>query len=452
MAEARTKISLDSGSFEKGAKAVTNAANSMATGVKAAFATAGAAVLLAFGAKGVSSLLSTVRETFEFGEAMANAGRRAGLAAGQFYLFNAAVNKGIGLKTAASLIGKNAEVLNRSANLFRDVSIKLWAIGEQIRGFWLGLLERLSPVLSRILDGGLGTALLDAGDRFGAALAKAVEVVYQLAKDGKLWETMKSGFGIAFDYAGERMIWLAQIGFKLLKEMFTDSFVDGVLDAISFVWESIKTLGQHIGEQIGEAFFNAWTAITELVYGLMNSLEGLLLKIGAMSEEDVETRKQERAENIVNRKIVGAVKPDVREGTDFVARIKDLFEKNAFKPSGDLAARIEEFAKGLTGAATKYGSASEENPARAFENNLPIKTYGADSLAQIGGGGGVYMGLSVLDVNKQQLREQRRTNEILMRMGGGNVQAVIRQFAMPAAGITRTQTTPVSGVSPASAH
>lgn len=439
MAEARTKISLDSGSFEKGAKAVTAAAQSMSSGVKAAFATAGAAVLLAFGAKGVSSLLSTVRDTLEFGEAMANAGRKAGLAAGQFYLFNAAVTKGIGLKTAADLLGKNAEVLNRSASLFRDVSIKLWVIGEQIRGFWLGLLERLSPVLSRILDGGLGSALLDAGESFGQSLADAVETIYQLAKDGKLWTAIKEGFGIAFDYAGERLLWLGKISYEVIREAFSSAINFGIVDALASTWKVITNWANGFGDVLGNAIFVALTEVLSIVNKVINKLEKAQVAVGLISQKEADDSKTGREDIVASARTVGGYTPTPlqKDGT-FMEKVAKIFEANKFKPVGDLKDGIETFLKGLEEVHAKYKRNEKDNPAKKYENNLPIKTYGADSLAQIGGGGGVYMGLSVLDVNKQQLKEQRRTNEILMRMSEGSVQSIIQQYSTPVE-ITRGQ-------------
>lgn len=437
MGEARTKISLDSGPFEKGAKAVSNAAWSMSTSVKAAFTAAGAAVLVAFGA---NRLFNTIRETLEFGEAMTNAGRKTGLAAGQFYLFNAAINKGIGLKTAAGLIGKNADVLNRSANLFRDVSIKLWAIGEQVRGFWLGLLERLSPVLSRILDGGLGTALLDAGNDFGAALAHAVETIYQLAKDGKLWTTIKDGFGIAFDYAGERLNWLGTVMFEVLKLVFSTSFVDGIKLGISSVWDSLKTLAKDFSGTIEKGLMRAVALAMEgsnqLLYRFDKFNEKMKLLPAGAADRLLAIRS--KPVDFLRTAAGGGEKPQAPEGSNFIEKFKDIFKKNVFEPSKDLAEKIENLGQGLTNAFTKYQKDVEEDPTKTFENNLYPNAFGADSLTQIGGGGGVYLGLSVLDVNKSQLKVLQ---SIDAKLSGNNAsaetQAIAGQYS--GQGVTRRQ-------------
>jgi len=455
MGEARTKISLDSSSFEKGAKAVTNAAQGMSVAVKAAFSAAGAAVLVAFGA---NKLANTIRETLEFGEAMANAGRKTGLAAGQFYLFNAAMNKGIGLKTAASLIGKNAEVLDRSANIFRDVSIKLWAIGEQIRGFWLGLLERLSPVLSHILDGGLGTALLDAGNDFGAALAHAVEVVYQLAKDGKLWTTIKDGFGIAFDYAGERILWFAQTSYDAIYNAVFNALYNAVTTSFADIKKAFQELATILSFNIAYGLVQAANTFT----GIMDKWgEGFkkffidfatLGPIGAalaLAVRKVTEDPGKSALSVANS-VSDAAKAK-EKGVGPLETIKNTFKNNPFSASGALASRIENFGQGLTNAFTKYQREAKENPAKAFENNLYPNAFGADSLTTIGGGGGVYMGLSVLDVNKSQLKVLQSIDS-KMRTGGLTTGGIVTNNFGASGMVTRTQTTPVQGISPAGAH
>ncbi len=207
-------------------------------------------MLAAFGVSSVKSIGEQAKAVLDLGEEMANAGKRAGLAAGQFYLFNRAMEKGIGMKTAAALIGENADALDSSATIFRDVSIKLWAIGEKIRGFWLGLMERVAPVLSRILDGALGFQLVSAGQMFGEAIGKAIAVIYQLAKDGNLWSSFKAGFALAFNYAAERMIWLGKVGYEVLKVSIGHAFSDGVSEGFASAWESVKSLADNIAEQI----------------------------------------------------------------------------------------------------------------------------------------------------------------------------------------------------------
>lgn len=379
--EAKAKVSLDSASFEKGAKAVADAASSMSKKVSAAFATAGAAILAFAGIKSVGGIARSMNNVLELGESLANAGHKAYFAAGQMYLFNNAVEKGLNFKTTAELIGENAEVLNRSANTFRDVSIKLWVVGEKIQGFWLGLMDRLAPVLSKLLDGALAQNLVRAGQMFGDALSNAVKVVYQVTQDGTLWDTFKAGFKIAFDYIVERLVWLASVGGAMLAEVISDGLLKGVLNGF-------KKLLDGIFELLGRA-----------VIGLADLLKTAFFGVDDLSAFDAEdiTRKQ------ANRMEKGD-DPNTKSG------FLKILNEHQFKQSGDLAKDIAGFSLVIKASLDKFNKGAGADPAKAFENNTRRAAIGADSLAAIGAGGNVYMGLSVLDVQRQQLDQLRQIN------------------------------------------
>lgn len=424
--EAKAKIALDSAAFEKGAKAVINAANAMSAAVTAAFAAAGIAILAAFGANTISSVISSAKSVLDLGESMANAGKRAGLAAGQFYLFNAAVEKGLSMKTVAGLIGENAEVLNRSASIFRDVSIKLWAVGEKIRGFWLGLMERVAPVLSRILDGSLGSALVSAGQWFGEKIANAVEVVYQLAKDGKLWDTLSLGLEIAFKYAGERLLWLAKIGYEVLKLMFSEALFDGINGAVKGLYEYLKDFSKSVGSMMATAFIVLFSVVNDLVNGLLNRIDQALNAVGLLSDSEMASKKKTRdADTKSTYKLAGDKyfnDPKAQEQGNALLKIAQIFneKESQFSVSDDLQKTIDSLQGTIAGALAGYKADEKSNPPVAFENNKRQAAFGADSLSSIGGGGGVYLGLSVLDVNKAQLSELKMISSKLSALGGNN--------------------------------
>lgn len=421
--EAKAKVTLDSAQFEKAAKAIADAAQSMSATVGAAMVTAGTALLAVFGAKGLGAIVDSAKGVLDLGEAMANAGKRAGLAAGQFMIFHDAMEKGVSRKTMAGLIGDNAAVLDRSAGMFRDVTIKLWAVGQKIQGFWLGLMERVSPVLSKMLDGALAVSLVNAGQKFGGALANAVKVFTDLSENGKLGDTFMKAVETAFKYAGERMVWLGNIGFSILKVTFSDAFEDGVSDAIASVWKTVKDFAKNFGDLIANAFLVAWTGIIERLNGFVDKIDKVLYKAGIISKEDYETGKAEAARE--NAHLAAQVKPifnpKAAQGRDFGAIFRDVFAKNQFKPSEGLAKLMNElggaFSKALNGYDTSYQNAKPTS----YENTTRRAAFGADSLAAIGGGGGVYTGLSVLDVQKSQLAELKQMNQTLSSLATGGV-------------------------------
>lgn len=437
--EAKAKIALDSAAFEKGAKVVINAANAMSSAVTAAFAAAGVAILAAFGAQTVGSIIHSLKSVIDLGESMANAGKRAGIAAGQFYLFNAAVEKGLGMKTVAGLIGENAEVLNRSAGIFRDVAIKLWAIGEKIRGFWLGLMDRVAPVLSRILDGSLGVSLVSAGQWFGDKIADAVEIIYQLAKDGNLWDTLKQGLQVAFDYAGERLVWMGKVGYEILRVLFSRAFADGITDGVSSIWDYIKSFTKDLGEQVGYAFFHIWAKVTEMANNFLNTLDKALNAAGLLSDKELKTKVDARNRETDATNSVAGVTPEPAKGDNVLEKIQDILKNNKFQGSEILNSQIEGLQNKISSALSGYKRDEKDEPTKHFENNTRQAAFGADSLTAIGGGGGVYLGLSVLDVNKAQLSELRSIN---MRLGnlGGNSQLTVNNLQAAQSEISRAQT------------
>lgn len=443
--KATAKIELDSGPFEKGAKAVVNAANAMSAALKTAMGAAGAAIVAAFGVKTVRAIADAIKGVLDLGEEMANAGKRVGAAAGQFYLFNRAVEKGITLKTAGRLIGENAEALNRSANTFRDVSIKLWAVGEKIRGFWLGLMERVAPVLSKLLDGALGVSLVNAGNSFGEALVNAAGVIYQLAKDGKLWDTIKEGFGLAFAYAAERLAWFANTTYDALYQATFNALYNALTTTIADIKTEFALVATTLAFEISKGLVNAAIAFA----GVMNKWAGAFKKLlmgiatgnfmgaGIALGELALDQSAPTAPGLVDSAARAAKAKKDREG--FLDTIRNTFSQNGFKPSAELEARINKIGETLQLTFNKF-KREGETPGERIENNTRRGAFGADSLTAMGGGGGVYLGLSVLDVNKAQLQELKQINAKLF--GGQPENTIHKPMTQLPRRATRFQSAP----------
>lgn len=418
----------------------------MSAAVKAALAATGIAIIAALGAQSVSAIANSAKAVIDLGEKMANAGKRAGIAAGQFYLFNAAVEKGLGMKTVAGLIGENAEVLNRSANVFRDVAIKLWVVGEKVRGFWLGLMDRLAPVLSRILDGALAASLVSAGQWFGDKIGEAVGLVYNLAQDGTLWTTLKQGLEIAFNYAGERLLWLAKAGYEVLKTAFSSAFSSGVSSGLEEAGKAVSSFFADFSAVVGNMLLRAFTNVFALVNKALDAIDKAIKFLNGGDKGDTSKlaaeRKQARDGIVSALKIVvdkGPGSQDSPERKNIVDRISEIFDGFSFTPSEGLAKTISDFTSKIAGALPSVKSPSLSTPATKFENNTRVAAFGADSLTSIGGGGGVYLGLSVLDVNKMQLSELKQINQRLGNLGG-NTSVNVTNVANAPTNVSRAQT------------
>jgi len=316
-------------------------------------------------------------------------------------------------------------------------------VGEKVRGFWLGLMDRVAPVLSRLLDGSLAFSLLKAGQWFGEKIADAAAVLYQLAKDGELWGALKDGFQLAFDYAGERLLWLGKIGYGVLKEVFSQAFLDGVTDALAKSWESVTSFSKNFGDVLGTAFWSVWVEIKAAIYAMLNKLGPIGKKFGAQStwgdEGSIADRNQEIAsDREANANNVRALaKPN---GADVWSRIANVLKDNQFSPSGQLGNQISKLKEVVSSSLTKYKADEKARPTQAFENNSRIGAFGVDSMAAIGGGGGVYLGLTVLDVNRRQLRHLEEINQKLGGANSGQTQNIINQYSPLSNNISRAQT------------
>lgn len=373
------KIGLDADGFEKGVAAVFKLMLKLEKLFTTAFSAIGNAFL---NVASIADVKNAVQDVISLGEQTANAGHAAQRSAGQWYLLNNAINKGISLKTATKLLGDNAAVLDRSADVLRDVSIKLFAIGEKVRGFWLGLMDRVAPVLSRFLDGALANSLVNAGEQFGDAIAKALKVIYQTAADGKLWDTFKAGFDVAFDYAAERLRWFGELMGDIF-EAAADSFADALERAFK---KTLPDLGSDL---------------TSIKYGLEN-------KLGFISDDELVA-----GQNRLDRE------RESRTGTDgppFASKLSEILKRDgSFLQSKELQDKLANLGNIFQKAIDKYDANERKNPTEKEENNFRRAATGVSSLQSIGGGGGVFIGLSVLEVNQRQLKVQE---DILRKLSG----------------------------------
>jgi len=506
------------------------------------FHRAASAVLAAFGVASMGAIKDSCAEVIRFGEETENAGKKAGLSAGKYYLLNSAISKGISTKTAAKLIGDNADELDRSAKVFRDVSIKLWAVGEKIKGFWMGLMGRVAPILSKLLDSAIGINLVKAGQQFGDALAKAVKIVYGLAKNGQLWEAIKLGFEVAVEYAGQKLneflnfvvddlskgLEGAIIGgidaaiTPILKwattagEWINGCFSGGILEAIIYglgeTWSQIVKWATDAGNflwqaldtgilAITEGLANAWEAVVgwatnagEFIRGMFSYsfLDGLKAGISmAMSaiaefstklseavlngiadgigwalqmfkdfaqtaselmpklfgDGDERAKDEAKAKELKEKRKVQGEKrkreemgttgnpkapaitpgsptaPTTAQGKPTGAPVVVVTTKPPATPTGDkpkppttlspFEVKLEKL-KTLLASAGGKGEEALADPVK-MENKLGQLPKAVDSLASIGGGGGVSL---TTDIAKSQLNETKKTNQLLTQLLG----------------------------------
>ncbi|MEQ1861997.1 MAG: hypothetical protein ABMA13_18925 [Chthoniobacteraceae bacterium] len=186
-----------------------------------------------------------------------------------------------GFGDAASQVGSQAQILAKDAALFDDVGDKLALTGLKVRGFWVGVAEKVAPVLKPLLDKFASLDLASWGQKAGEAVA----FIVQAFADGKvgdiLFTSAKIAFANAVNFLAGTLMAVAQALWQAL--------VESVKNAIT-LFEIVTTADFWIG--MGKSLMGiAQGFIAFLLDGiakLLDYLSGIPLigeKIGAGAKE-----------------------------------------------------------------------------------------------------------------------------------------------------------------------
>jgi hypothetical protein len=239
------------------------------------------------------------------------------------------------MEEAAASIGKQAEIMDRSAATFAIITDKLAAVGGNVRGFFVGFLEPISAATNDLLDKINGFDFTGLGARMGESLAGAIDMVRGAVDALSLGEL--------FQFAGLK-----------LQSAFTDA-VNILARGVSAIIELFKS-----GEMGG-----AFQKIT------LQFREGLLLAAADMVEALKPMFPADRIENAVNflknsadlaAAQREALEEEQKNAPPIFDRLKEEFEKasDALKmPEGDKK-KMEELAARIAEAAEKYTTARKD--------------------------------------------------------------------------------------------
>lgn len=394
---AQAVIGLDYSAFEQGGKAVLEISLKMSNFLKNTLAVAagtviGSAFTAAAGAikSFVGSIRSSLADIFTQGGAMANMAQATGMATDAYMKFRLAGEKGISVTEAGEILGRNAEIMRRDASIFRDVSLKLYAVGERIKGFWLGVADKIAPVINPLLDRLTALDLTSWGQAFAKPIADAVAIIYQLAVDGQLWKTMGELAAAAFKYAGEVL--------GKLVALFTS---EGFAIALKSLMDQLAPIGRWMGDFFAAALSNAFNIAGRILvaYGnsFFNLIDRAMVALGVTTEEHAAENAAERSQNL-NMAFGPLNLPTAPTSTgmaDFGKALKDAFTSTKFG-SDELNAKLAD-------ALSRFEAKSKEST--AFSNKSAIQNFGVSSLAAVGGGGGVGRG-GLMDEAARQTRLQ----------------------------------------------
>lgn len=97
------------------------------------------------------------------------------------------------LGQAASEVGAQAQIMDRNAALFDDISDKLNLASLKMQGFFVGIADQVAPVLQPLLDWFASQDLAAQGQAFGKTIAATI----QMLSDGTIWKAMGLGLQLA---------------------------------------------------------------------------------------------------------------------------------------------------------------------------------------------------------------------------------------------------------------
>lgn len=307
------------------------------------------------------------------------------------------------MEEAGRLLGKNADIMQKDAGIFRDVSLKLYAVGERIQGFWLGVADKIAPVINPLLDRLVALDLSEWGKKFAQPIADAVAIITQLALDGTLWKTMGELAAAAFQYAGE------VLG-KVIGIYSTEGFTQG----LSSLWEGIKSAAAYLYDvlknAVGSAF--AYIGLGIVKYGnyLWELIDGIAAFSSIMSDEDAKGRKEVRDSNFVNLKDGVDTQFNVPEIQTKSGGIIDEIKKALETTKFGTPELMERISTALEKFQTKTAPGADKN-----SNLSAIQNFGVSSLAAVGGGGGVGF-VSLTEHAATQTRTQGEIRDDVRRL------------------------------------
>lgn len=186
-------------------------------------------------------------------------------------------------KGASDSIGRQAKILKDNAESFHLVSIRLSHIGEKLQGFFVGVAERILPLMNEATKRLDALDLASQGEKFGDGIKKAVDYLAgAFANPGKSISLIGGILKEAFIYADDALeIGLEKAAMGFLADMteytakiadgMTASLIYGFNRSISFFKDGWRETVFGMGVSLINAFDRAGRYLSELV---TNALRG----------------------------------------------------------------------------------------------------------------------------------------------------------------------------------
>lgn len=290
------------------------------------------------------------------------------------------------LDEAANSLGAQAEILEKNSVLFERVSTLMNRAGQKIGGFFIGIADKVVPIILPLLEQLDQLDLAEKGQQFGENLAVGLRAVIGFFQQGTIGEFVK----LSLQEAGANFInfiakgWVA-IGLGLWESLKATgrAFIDLMIEGLKV---AVVGMGPEMLRMFAKVFDN------------IPGMGGVADRVSDAAERMAEVRSGALA---ALREMGVGVSEAFNEG---FARAEDftLFDTGemaeqrqalidaalaAVPAVGERAAKLIQ--EGIDKAGFLIPSFDDETPGDAIRGARAPLTGGVSSLAAIGGGGGV---------------------------------------------------------------
>jgi len=300
---------------------------------------------------------------------------------------------------AAAQVGGQAQILQRDSALFDDVSDKLALAGLKMQGFFVGVADKVAPVLKPLLD---QMATMDFST-WGQQIGDVVAFLIQGLADGSLGEILLQSAKIALTEAGNFALGLLTALGRVIGQLLSEAVKNAVL------MFQIVTTGD-FWKGLGNALIAAAQGFIALmldgvasILGALRNVPGVGGKIGTAADS------------------VGAQAQAMREGAAAsagasVAQIAPLFDQIKARMTEEMANAVNAAAVGFSQGSRVFDTSAMNEEldnmiGKAFDT---VQSVSQKSLAEAPAKQINAVGDEILNTGKDKVSH-------LQRIGGGGL-------------------------------
>ena len=325
-----------------------------------------------------------------------------------------------GLGEAAQQVGGQAEILGKDASLFKDVSEKLHLAGLKVQGFFVGVADRVAPVIKPLLD---RFATLDLSS-LGQQVGYFVGLFIQAFQDGKLGGVVLSSMELSFATAARFLLGLlTAIGNTLFEVL-----MQGPQNALAVLQiATTADFWKGLGASLLSMAANFTAALLDGVATLIDKLSGIP-GIGNKFHGGVEAVRSKATELREGAAVLGdygadkltpvftGIKKRAAEELKTIAEAagKGFDQGSSVIDTGGISKRLDK----LVGEIMDHAQEAQDEALKELPTKTPNAPVGEQldnkpafsHLQKIGGGGYSSGGDPLLTESRQQTRELRELN------------------------------------------